>query len=76
MSAEVFQYGKELGFDFTLLDIGGGFPGKDNSDKLFLEMTKAINESLEKHFHKYPNVKIIAEPGTYNIICIYFNIQS
>ena len=65
MSGEVFQYGKQLGFQFTLLDIGGGFPGKYNSDELFFEMTKVISESLEKHFHKYPNVKVIAEPGTF-----------
>ena len=63
MSAEVFQYGKELGFEFTLLDIGGGFPGKDDSEKLFIEMTEVINEALKKYFCKYSNINIIAEPG-------------
>ena len=63
MSAEVFQYGKELGFEFTLLDIGGGFPGKDDSEKLFIEMTEVINEALNKYFCKHSNINIIAEPG-------------
>lgn len=26
-SREVFDYAKSLGFDFSLLDIGGGYPG-------------------------------------------------
>ena len=29
--SELFQYGADVGFDFTLLDIGGEFPGEKHS---------------------------------------------
>lgn len=67
MAAKVFQYGQELGFQFTLLDIGGGFPGREELHGLFLDMARAINEALEKHFSRYPHVKVIAEPGEYRM---------
>ena len=80
MSAEVFQYGKELDFEFTLLDIGGGFPGWNDSEKLFLEMVNAIKEALEKYFNKTPNIKVIAEPGIYIVSAVqkyknYLNVS-
>ncbi|GFX81763.1 ornithine decarboxylase [Trichonephila clavipes] len=63
-SREVFQLGKKLGFDFKVLDIGGGFTGSKGSDELFDEITQVIKSALEEHFPE-PDIEIIAEPGTF-----------
>ena len=65
MSAELFQYGADIGLHFSLLDIGGGFPGTKDSTDLFAKVTSAINQSLQTLFSKlsYPRLTIIAEPG-------------
>lgn len=62
--AEVFNFGASLGYDFTLLDIGGGFPGVNM--KLFKDEAAVIRESLEQYFseEKYPSLRIAAEPGS------------
>jgi len=60
----VFDIAEKIGFNFTLLDIGGGFPGTDeNSSCRFVDIAKAINETIEQLFPK--NVNVIAEPGRY-----------
>lgn len=67
--AELFQRGVEVGYDFTLLDIGGGFPGKKHTATLFNRMADAIKQSLSQHFSpsKFPHLRVIAEPGTCNV---------
>ena len=67
-SSELFHYGNDIGYNFTLLDIGGGFPGTKNSTTLFAEVSSSINEHLEKLF-KYPNLTVIAEPGKKSGMC-------
>ena len=37
-SHQVFEVGKNLGFDFSLLDIGGGFPGQKSAKITFEEV--------------------------------------
>lgn len=34
-SRHAFDIGLEMGFNMTLLDIGGGFPGRKLTDELF-----------------------------------------
>ena len=65
MCAEMFEYGASIGYSFTLLDIGGGYPGEKGSEELFKKVTCAINQALREHFgpSKYPHLDIIAEPG-------------
>lgn len=65
LAAEVFQCGARLGFQFSLLDIGGGFPGHRDSQDMFGRVTGAILKGLEHSFSGYPNLRIIAEPGRY-----------
>lgn len=67
MCADMFHYGASIGYNFTLLDIGGGYPGEKGSEKLFEKVTNAINQALSEHFNssRYPNLDIIAEPGRY-----------
>ena len=72
--AELFQCGADVGYDFSLLDIGGGFPGEKHTDELFSRMADAINQSLSQHFSptKYPHLRVIAEPGTYMLHTLYY----
>ena len=65
MAHTVFQYGESIGYNFTLLDIGGGFPGGSNSNHLFTKMSNAINTSVLEHFSDKKNLKVIAEPGRF-----------
>lgn len=55
-----FEVGTSLGFNFTLLDVGGGFGG-DN----FREIAGILREAVETHFPKEEGVRVIAEPGRY-----------
>lgn len=64
-SAKIFALAKTLGFDFTFLDIGGGFPGFKEDIILFKEIANMINEKLDRHFPAASGVEIIAEPGRY-----------
>ena len=63
--AELFSYADSIGHHFTLLDIGGGFPGQKETDTLFESLSVGVTEALNKHFSssKYPDLNIIAEPG-------------
>lgn len=49
-----------MGFNFSILDIGGGFT-HDNIER----MANTITTSLEAFKADYPNVRVIAEPGRY-----------
>jgi ornithine decarboxylase len=66
---DVFEEAKLLGFNFTLLDIGGGFPGlcgPQNGVKLeFEEIASVINEALDECFGEFKDIELIAEPGRY-----------
>uniref|UniRef100_H2ZI08 ornithine decarboxylase n=1 Tax=Ciona savignyi TaxID=51511 RepID=H2ZI08_CIOSA len=56
----LFDYAESIGYHFTLLDIGGGFPGTEN-------IASMVNLALDDLFPKsdFPHVQIIAEPGRY-----------
>ncbi|XP_013777517.1 ornithine decarboxylase-like [Limulus polyphemus] len=67
LARDVFDMGLELGFEMTLLDIGGGFPGTLVSSMTFEEVYSTINEALDEHFPHDCGVDIIAEPGRYMV---------
>ncbi|KAK2843636.1 hypothetical protein Q7C36_011851 [Tachysurus vachellii] len=67
----VFDMGAELGYNMTLLDIGGGFPGSDDSKLKFEEITAVINPALDKYFPADSGVRIIAEPGRFYVASAY-----
>ncbi|XP_062863473.1 ornithine decarboxylase [Trichomycterus rosablanca] len=67
----VFDMGSELGYSMTLLDIGGGFPGSDDTKLKFEEITPVINSALDKYFPADSGVRIIAEPGRYYVASAY-----
>ncbi len=62
---ELFDYGKEIGYDMTFLDIGGGFPGRDDKEVSFEMIAKKINGALDEKFGDWKDLSVIAEPGRY-----------
>lgn len=69
---DVFEEAKEVGYNFTLLDIGGGFPGLSgvqNEVKIeFEEIAEVINNAIEAYFKEEKEagkVEFIAEPGRF-----------
>jgi len=60
-AAWAFGVGAELGYNFDLLDIGGGFGGEN-----FVQIARIVRPVLERLFPKETSgVRIIAEPGRY-----------
>jgi ornithine decarboxylase len=69
-SRKVFDIGKENGYTLKILDIGGGFPGTDETVIKFEDIAKTINQSIDEFFSEseFPEdygLQIIAEPGRY-----------
>ncbi|XP_049596109.1 ornithine decarboxylase [Syngnathus scovelli] len=67
----VFDIGHDLGFCMNLLDIGGGFPGSEDTELKFEEITAVINPALDKYFPADTGVRIIAEPGRFYVASAY-----
>lgn len=63
----LFDYAETVGYHFTLLDIGGGFPGTEDVDLKFEEITSVVNQQLDTLFPEqhFPDLQVIAEPGRF-----------
>lgn len=70
---KVYDMAQEKGFNFELIDIGGGFPG--DSDEKFDKMAQVINSSIDEFFSNI-DIKFIAEPGRYFVTSAYTLITS
>ncbi|KAK1833443.1 pyridoxal-dependent decarboxylase [Podospora conica] len=55
---EVFDQGKSMGFDMTILDVGGGFQDA-NFEAMALSLRRATQQAFSEDVH------IIAEPGRF-----------
>ena len=49
----VFDIAERAGFNFTLLDIGGGFPGQDSAKLSFREVIICFSICLSDKFYHY-----------------------
>ncbi|PPQ65180.1 hypothetical protein CVT24_011057 [Panaeolus cyanescens] len=60
----VFDMGKEAGYSFSLLDVGGGF-----EDGLFENAACVLKEAINRYFPERARegIKIIAEPGRFYV---------
>ncbi|NWV79317.1 AZIN2 inhibitor, partial [Dasyornis broadbenti] len=63
----VFDMGTELGYRMHLLDIGGGFPGTEDTRAPFEEIAAVINSALDLYFPEGCGVDIVARPGRYYV---------
>ena len=61
-SRTVFDMGRDVGYEFSMLDIGGGF-----EDATFNAAALTISSAINTYFpdRKETNLRIIAEPGRY-----------
>ncbi|XP_066249269.1 ornithine decarboxylase 1-like [Euwallacea similis] len=64
----VFDHSNTLGFKFSLLDIGGGYPGGSGSS--LEELADIIKTALKSHFSDL-SVRVMAEPGSYYVASAY-----
>lgn len=67
-AAEVFRLATERGMAPDVLDIGGGYPGVEQSDGVhFAELASKISEQLDLHFptERFQNLRVIGEPGRF-----------
>ncbi|XP_065506607.1 antizyme inhibitor 2 isoform X4 [Caloenas nicobarica] len=62
-----FEMGTELGYQMHLLDIGGGFPGTEDTRARFEEIAAGINAALDLYFPDGCGVEIVARPGRYYV---------
>lgn len=65
--AVIHKLSKDYGFNISLIDIGGGFPGVDKNIK-FADICENINEAIAEFFANETannTIKFIAEPGRY-----------
>lgn len=65
MAHDAFCLAKTLGFEFNLLDIGGGFPGHVGAPITFEEIVSDLKPTLDELFPEESGIRIIAEPGRY-----------
>jgi ornithine decarboxylase len=76
MCKDLFEKGAALGFNMSLLDIGGGFPG--DNDKNIDVVSVVVNQALDTFFAD-KSVRVIAEPGRFYVASAFTlvtNIQS
>ncbi|TFK63153.1 ornithine decarboxylase [Pluteus cervinus] len=58
----VFNMGKEVGYNFKLLDVGGGF-----EDALFEQAASILTEAIDAAFPDRRGLRIIGEPGRFMV---------
>lgn len=65
ISRELFTVAERLGFQFRVLDLGGGYPG-DSFDRID-EFAGKINDALDQSFpvEEFGELRVLAEPGRY-----------
>jgi len=63
LARRVFDEAEKEGFDLTLLDIGGGWPGTDEGPLILEDICEAIARHITNLFP--PKVRVIAEPGRF-----------
>lgn len=62
---KVFDMGHAIGYNFGLLDIGGGFPGTENAPIRFEDCARELKTALAQHFPHGSGVQVISEPGRF-----------
>ncbi|KAI8900083.1 pyridoxal-dependent decarboxylase [Globomyces pollinis-pini] len=69
LARQAFDIGAALGFNFSLLDIGGGFPGNSPDGLQFVDVAKALGPAIDRLFP--PHIRVISEPGRYFVSSAY-----
>lgn len=72
---EAFVIGQSLGFKFTLLDIGGGFPGSKSTYLTFNQIVSELSPALDTHFPS-KTLRIIAGILRIDKLLLNFNYRT
>ena len=62
-SLTIFQEAQHIGYNLSLLDIGGGFPGTSESNNILSILSDSIGQSLKEFLTAFPHTKVVSEPG-------------
>lgn len=62
---DAFDLARSHGFEMKVLDLGGGFPGDENSPFTFTEIATAVRTGLSEFFGDSVGLEILAEPGRF-----------
>ena len=66
----VYDIAKKLNYNFSIINIGGGFSGTD--DILFKQVANTINNSIKFYYtNNNINISFMAEPGRYFVESAY-----
>lgn len=57
-----FDMGKEAGYNFNLLDVGGGF-----EDALFEQAAVVLTQAVDQYFPDRSSLRLISEPGRFYV---------
>lgn len=68
---KIFDLATAMGFEMSVLDIGGGFPGGLRNKEKFLKVCAALRSALDDQFPPSSGVKILAEPGQFFVTSAY-----
>lgn len=68
---KIFDLATDMGFQMTVLDIGGGFPGGLRNKEKFLKVCEAIRSALDAQFPPSSGIQILAEPGQFFVTSAY-----
>jgi ornithine decarboxylase len=60
MARRAFDTARDLGFDFRILDVGGGFCHDD-----FESVARVLADKIDERFPPEMGVRVIGEPGRY-----------
>ncbi|XP_063696444.1 ornithine decarboxylase 1-like [Culicoides brevitarsis] len=71
IARDLFDFALTLGYEFKLLDIGGGFPGDNNKIYQIDEVAQYVNSAIDEFFPKDCGVEIISEPGRFFVASAY-----
>lgn len=64
----LFEYRAQIGYEFTILNIGGGYPESEHSYK---EAAPEISKYVAEFVGKYPRTEILSEPGVESYVHHY-----
>ncbi|KAH0471757.1 MAG: hypothetical protein KVP17_001264 [Porospora cf. gigantea B] len=62
-ASALFSLAKDFGFSFSVLDVGGGYPGEFNSPA-FVSIAKILRTTIARH-PCFDHAHLVAEPGRF-----------
>ncbi|KAJ3219786.1 Antizyme inhibitor 1 [Dinochytrium kinnereticum] len=68
-AGKVIEEAKNYGFEMSLLDVGGGFPGNNSPGLSFDSIVSVLGPAVDKFIPSH--IRVIAEPGRYFVASAY-----